>query len=75
MKNKIDPREQSRVFCDNVKRIRAERRLSKKDMAAIMKISVSSLNKIENGIMPGISCIVLCRICHYFGITLESLLE
>ena len=40
------------IFCENIKRIRIARRLSKKEMAKALMISVKSLTLIEKGILP-----------------------
>lgn len=39
-------------FCENIKRIRSTNKLSKKEMAKYCGISINSLNKIEQGILP-----------------------
>lgn len=56
-------------FCMNVKRLRAEHQLSKTKMAKILGISVASLNKLEDGIMPRISCEVVYCMMDYFHLT------
>ena len=40
------------TFCHNIKWMRLHRKLSKKKMAEILKISVGTLTKIENGMLP-----------------------
>lgn len=59
-------------FCMNVKRLRAEHQLSKTKMAKILGISVASLNKLEDGIVPRISCEVVYRIMDYFHLTTKE---
>ena len=57
------------TFCENVKRLRKNLRLSKNAMSSILGICVASLNKIENGSLPPrLSCEVLFRIQSAFGI-------
>ena len=60
-------------LCMNVKRLRAEHQLSKTEMSKILGISVSSLNKLEDGIMPRISCEVVYRMMDYFHLTTEEI--
>ena len=59
-------------FCMNVKKLRAEHQLSKTEMAKILGISVGSLNKLERGVMPRISCEVILQIMDYFHLTAEG---
>ena len=63
-----------KIFCMNVKCLRAEHQLSKTEMSKILGISVPSLNKLENGVMPRISCEVVFRMMDYFGISAEQVL-
>ena len=60
---------ESRNFCMNIKKIRAEYQLSKAKMSKILGISISSLNKLENGVMPRISCEVVYRMMDTFHLT------
>lgn len=58
----------------NMKWLRKHHNLSKKAMAKILDISTSSLNKIENGIMPprlGIK--IIHNIYNSFGILSEEM--
>ena len=41
-----------KVFCENIKAIRKQKSLSKKEMAKRLGIGVKSLDSIENGIVP-----------------------
>ena len=59
-------------FCMNVKHLRSEHRLSKTAMAKILGISVSSLNKLENGVIPRISSEVVFRLMDHFHISVEE---
>ncbi len=63
---------ESENFCMNIKRLCAEHQLSKTEMSKILGISVASLNKLENGIMPRISCEVVYRMMDYFHLTAEE---
>ncbi len=57
------------IFCNNVRMLRMEHHLTKKEMARIMGIGVQSLSKIENGILPPrMSGNVLFRLHRYFGV-------
>ena len=40
------------IFCNNIKRLRKMKRLSKREMAQKLEIGIASLTKIENGIIP-----------------------
>lgn len=56
-------------FMRNIRFLRETNKLSKRKMAEILKISVKSLNKIEDGeSMPDISVDVVFNIYDYFGI-------
>jgi transcriptional regulator with XRE-family HTH domain len=44
-------------------------------MAKILGISPSSLNKLENGVMPRISSEVVIRLMGYFHISAEEVFE
>lgn len=59
----------------NITYLRQSNGLTKKEMAQIVGISVSTLNKIEKGI--SIYCMRsgrIHRVCDYFGITADSFL-
>ncbi len=59
-------------FCTTIKHLRAEHHLTKTDMAKILGISVCSLNKLERGVMPRISCEVVYRMMDYFHLTAKE---
>ena len=59
-------------FCTIVKTLRETNRLSKTAMAKILGISPSSLNKLENGVMPRISSEVVIRLMGYFHVSAEE---
>ncbi len=57
------------IFCENVKVLRRQSGLNKKDFAKKINISVYSLNKIENGIIPErMPCDILADISNEFGV-------
>ena len=57
------------IFMQNVTWIRKKNGLSKKEMAEILGISVFSLNKIENGILPPKASVeIIFRIYDRFGV-------
>ncbi len=60
---------ETRIFCENVKYLRAVNELSKSEMAQILGISVKSLTSIEEGVVPPrLSCDVVFKIQDRFGI-------
>ncbi len=59
-------------FCMVVKNLRSKHNLSKTAMSKILGISVSSLNKLEDGVMPRISSMVVFRMMGYFHIRVED---
>lgn len=57
------------AFCKNVKVLRTSFKLSKKSMSKILGIGISSLNKIESGVLPPrLNCDVLFRIYAIFKV-------
>ena len=65
-----------RIFCNNIKALRQQNKLTKVKMCKILRISTRSLNMIENGILPPkISCEVLIRACRYFSIFPKDILS
>jgi DNA-binding XRE family transcriptional regulator len=66
MKNEINN------LCINVKFLRRKHGLSKTAMAKILGISPSSLNKLENGVMPRISSEVVFRLMEHFHVSAEE---
>ncbi len=57
------------AFSENIKCIRKEAGLSQKEMARMLGIGVSTLSKIEKGVLPPrLSCSVLFCIQRHFGI-------
>ena len=63
-------------FCENVKFLRECYGFTQTEMAKKMGISVKSLRKIENGeVPPRLSCVVLFKIQHEFGIEPTRMLK
>ena len=57
------------LFSQHIKHIRNEAGLTQKEMAHILGIGVSTLSKIEKGVLPPrLSCSVIVRIHQHFGI-------
>ena len=67
----MNPKTQNakKIFCLNVKKLRAAYGLSKKEMAKILHIGVASLTKMENGILPPrASYLIVIYICESFHV-------
>ena len=57
-------------FCKNVLYLRKEYGYTQKEMANILGISVSSLRKVEKGMIPRcITAETLYNLCYYFQIS------
>lgn len=57
-------------FCENIRLIREQNRLSHEEMAKRLGISKKSLLSIESGILPPrLSCSILFRIEREFGVS------
>ena len=57
------------AFSENIKCIRKKAGLNQKEMARILGIGVSTLSKIEKGVLPPrLSCSVLFRLQQRFGV-------
>ena len=64
-------RAERKVFCNNVKKLREINKLSKKEMAKRLHISVRSLSMLEQGIIPPrMSLQVAIEISKEFGMLL-----
>ena len=62
------------ILCGNIKTLRAKNNLSEHEMATKLKIGVKTLRNIENGdFPPRLSCEILFRIQHHFGILPQHL--
>ena len=61
--------EEIMIFCQNIKRLREKNELSKKEMADILEIGLTSLVKIEHGIVPPrMGADVIFKTSQYFKI-------
>lgn len=64
------------TFCWNIRYLRDRDRLTQKEMAALLGISVSTLRKLESGgPIPRVSCEILFRIEDAFGVSPGTLLD
>ena len=66
----MEKNDEIRILCENIKKLRSICKMSKKEMASTLGISVASLTKLENGILPPrLDCCFLIQIYRNFGIT------
>lgn len=64
------------IFFHNIRFLRKQNQLSKTEMAKILGISVSTLNKLENGEMPPrLNMSVFYQIHRHFGIAPSCILS
>lgn len=62
------------LFSQHIRHIRSKTGLTQKEMAYILGIGVSTLSKIEKGVLPPrLSCSVIFRIHQHFGIPPKDL--
>ena len=72
----MDSKEMLNYFCKNILYLRKQYGYTQKKMAYIMGISVSSLRKLERGIMPRcITAKTLYNLCRHFQISADFLLS
>ena len=65
-----------RNFCRNVSYIRRIHKLTQKQMAEILGVSVSSVRKMEAGReIPRLSGQMLCRVCDAFDLSADAFLR
>ena len=58
-----------KILCQNIKFLRQKHKLTKTQMSQILGVSIKTLNRLENGILPPrISCELIFRIQRHFGI-------
>ena len=63
-------------FLYNIKYLRAYYSLSKKKMAEIMGVSITTINKIESGVMPKrLNAENLIKLADFFLISIDMLFE
>ena len=66
---KMNLRDELQCFCENIRQLRKEKKLSRYAMAKKLKIGVVTLRKIEQGIIPPrLSCKILLTIFDEFHI-------
>ena len=63
------------IFCENVKYLRERDGLTKREMCKIMRITPSTLNRLEAGEIPFIKLSALERLRTHFGLTLSELFQ
>ena len=62
------------IFCENIKKLRKQNHLSKREMARILHISPKSLTQIENNTIPAkMSVSVLIHASTYFHLRPDEL--
>lgn len=62
------------ILCSNIKKLRKAHNLTQRQMAEICKISVASLRKLENNIIPPrLSVEILFNIYKHFDLTPSEL--
>jgi transcriptional regulator with XRE-family HTH domain len=65
----LDIQKEIEIFCQNLKLLRESKHLSKKEMSKKLKISMTALTSIENGILPPkLSTSLLINIYQEFGV-------
>ena len=66
---------EERILCKNIKYLRFQHNLSKKEMAKKLGIGIASLSKIESGILPPrLTHELLLLIHEHFGISPHKIL-
>ena len=67
-------RSEIEIFCKNVKLLRENNHLTKKEMAKICNIGTKSLSMLEKGILPErLSASILFSLHEHFNIPLKDL--
>lgn len=62
------------IFCSKVRKLRQMSKMSKKEMAEIMGISVYILTKIESGVLPeSVDVSSLLKLCEKFDVRPSSM--
>ena len=58
------------IFCNNVKQLRINKRLTQREMAKLLKIGVNSLRQLEQGkIPPRMNCEIILNIYRAFDLS------
>ncbi len=69
-------RSEIEIFCKNVKLLRENNHLTKKEMAKICNIGTKSLSMLEKGILPErLSASILFSLNEHFNIPLKDLFK
>lgn len=64
------------IFGGNVKKLREEHKLSKKEMAKIMGVGTKTLTSIESGVIPPRArADIILKLCDRFCINAQELLN
>lgn len=58
---------------DNIKVIRERKRMTAKALASELDLDISTLNRVENGIIKQFKPEFIIKICQIFGCTLDEL--
>jgi transcriptional regulator with XRE-family HTH domain len=62
-------RDDTMIFCENIKRIREENHLSHAEMGKRLRVGKDTVITLESGVIPSrLSCAILFRIQEEFGI-------
>lgn len=62
-------KDETKIFCENIKKLRKKNGLSQKEMAQKLDISVMSLSTLEKGAVPSrLSVSIVIKIYKIFGI-------
>ena len=72
----MNPTDRERIFCENVKILREQHHLSKREMARRMGIGLTTLNELEAGRLPRrLKAGAFLRLMDLSGLTGEELLS
>ena len=61
-------KQESEIFFKNIQYLKKKEHLSQKELAKIGGVSVSSIRKLLNGILPNISCSIIFKIAEHFSL-------
>lgn len=63
------------IFCRNVIILKRINKLTQKEMAQILEVSVATIRRMEKGEVPRVHCRMLCRVCDRFGVSADLMLS
>lgn len=64
------------ILCENVKKLRIAKNMTKEEMAKKLKICLKTLERIEQGVLPkSITCAFIFRIYEKFGILPKDIFQ